>query len=59
MKKVLKVIMVVIMLLGIAFAASNFISMELKAYGHSDQGIDADGDCIDEGEECDLIEEPM
>jgi hypothetical protein len=32
MKKVLKAIMVVIMLLGIAFSILNFFSMELKAF---------------------------
>lgn len=58
MKKVLKIIMVVIMILGIAFSISNYISMELKAKGSSLQGIDYDGECIDKGTECDLIEIP-
>ena len=59
MKKVLKVIMVVIMLLGIAFSLSNFISMELKAAARHEQGIDYDGKCIDFGYDCDLIEQPV
>ena len=59
MNKILKNIMVVIMVLGIAFSLSNFISMELKSdgHGHTDQGIDYDGDCIAIGDECDLIEQ--
>ncbi|NIR04014.1 MAG: hypothetical protein GTN82_01145 [Candidatus Aminicenantes bacterium] len=54
-KKVLKVIMIVIMLLGIAFSISNFVSVKTEA-GTKDGAIyewpDGTTDCIDIGNEC-------
>ena len=57
LKKVIKIVFIVIMLLGIAFSISNFISVEIKSAGHSDMGIDYDGDCISFGFDCDLLGE--
>jgi membrane protein CcdC involved in cytochrome C biogenesis len=55
MRKAIKIVMILIMLLGIAFSISNFISVELKA-NHLN-GLDwvwPDGavDCIRIGGEC-------
>ncbi len=53
MKKILKIIMVVIMVLCIGFALSNFVSMEANAF-EGLQGIDYDGKCMAIGHDCDI-----
>ena len=57
MKKAINIIMLLIMLLGIAFSISIFISAELKA-GSGMRGVWVDHgghvECADEGKECDI-----
>jgi hypothetical protein len=55
MKKVMKVMLVLIMVLGIAFSISNFISMELKAGEKTSSWVYVNGvrDCMGYGNECD------
>lgn len=56
MKKVIKMMMVLIMLLGIAFFISNFISLELKAAGEKTSTwvyVNGVRDCMGNGNECD------
>jgi hypothetical protein len=53
MKKALKIITLVIMLLGIAFSISNFVSLELRAK-EGIQGIWIDGDCQYFGNQCNI-----
>ena len=56
MKKALKIIMVGIMLLGIAFSILNFISVELCAKDVGMRGIMINGECQYIGTRC-LIRE--
>jgi hypothetical protein len=53
MKKILKVIMAVIMILGIAYSIFNFTSTEVKAGKCTEWGTwVTDTDCGGHGEEC-------
>jgi hypothetical protein len=55
MKKVVKIVLVLIMLLGIAFSLSNFITLELKASPNKAAWYYANGviECMGQGNECD------
>jgi len=55
MKKVVKMMLVLIMLLGIAFSLANFISLELKAGAKTATWYYANGaiECMGHGNECD------
>jgi hypothetical protein len=55
MKKIVKVMLVLIMVLGIAFSLSNFISLELKAGEKMSTWYYANGviECMGHGTECD------
>jgi hypothetical protein len=55
MKKVIKMLLVLIMVLGIAFSLSNFISLELKAGPKICTWVYANGvfECMGHGNECD------
>ncbi len=55
MKKVIKIMLVLIMVLGIAFSISNFISLELRADGKICTWYYVNGifECIGHGNECD------
>lgn len=60
MKKVLKIILVIIMLLGIACSISNFVPIETKAGGGGGGGlmgiVDPEtGKCVDKGNECKIL----
>ena len=54
MKRILKILMVVLMLIGIAFAIPNFISPKLKAEGLNGSWVYKNGVkvCIAPGNEC-------
>jgi hypothetical protein len=56
MKKALKILMVVIMILGIAFSVTNFISLQLKAAGMKGIWVYDFGTktCEGLGNECDI-----
>jgi ABC-type enterochelin transport system permease subunit len=55
MKKVIKITLVLIMVLGIAFSISNFISLELKAAEKTGAWVYKNGvrECMGFGNECD------
>ncbi len=55
MKKVVKIVLVLIMLLGIAFSLSNFITLELKASPYKAAWVYANGvfECMGQGTDCD------
>jgi hypothetical protein len=55
MKKLIKMMLVLIMLLGIAFSLSNFITLELKASPNKAAWYYANGviECMGQGNECD------
>ena len=55
MKKVMKVMLVLIMVLGIGFSLLNFISLELKAGAKTAAWVYRNGtwDCMGLGNECD------
>ncbi len=55
-KKVIKMMLVLIMVLGIAFSISNFVSLELKAGGEKTSTwiyVNGVRDCAGYGNECD------
>ena len=55
MKKVIKITLVLIMVLGIAFSLTNFISLDLKAGGKTGTWVYKNGvrECMGIGNECD------
>jgi hypothetical protein len=55
LKKVIKIMMVLIMILGIAFSLSNFISIELKAGEKTGAWVYKNGvrECMGFGNDCD------
>ncbi len=55
MKKAIKMMLVLIMVLGIAFSISNFISLELRAGAKTSTWVYVNGvrDCMGFGDECD------
>ncbi len=55
LKKVIKIMMVLIMIVGIAFSLSNFISIELKAAEKTGTWVYKNGvkECMGIGNECD------
>ncbi|MFC2140817.1 hypothetical protein ACFLQP_00790 [Acidobacteriota bacterium] len=55
-KKVIKTILIVLMILGIAVSISNFISLEVKAKGDRGVWVDLGGvvECTGDGNQCDL-----
>jgi hypothetical protein len=55
LKKVIKITLVLIMVLGIAFSLSNFISIELKAGEKTGSWVYKNGvkECMGFGNECD------
>jgi hypothetical protein len=58
MRKIIKIVMILMMLLGIAFSISNFISVELKAdvlRGIEWTWPDGSVDCVGFGIQCDLL----
>jgi uncharacterized protein YxeA len=59
MKKILKILMIVSMIIGVAFSISNFISIETKASPTSKNGawVEVNGtwECAGDGSECDPL----
>jgi ABC-type enterochelin transport system permease subunit len=55
LKKVIKIMMVLILISGIAFSLSNFISVELKAVEKTGAWVYKNGvrECMGAGNECD------
>lgn len=55
LKKVIKIMMVLIMILGIAFSLSNFISFQLEAGEKTGSWVYENGvkECMGFGDECD------
>jgi hypothetical protein len=58
MKKILKIVLIVIMILGIAFSIFNFVSIKTEALNSSDRGawviVNGNWECGGDGNECDI-----
>ena len=54
-KKVVKIVLVLIMVLGLGFSLSNFIALELKASPYKAAWVYANGviECMGQGTDCD------
>jgi hypothetical protein len=59
-KKILKIILVLLMIIGTVISISNFTSVEINAVSGTRRGIEVerpDGTfkCMDDGDECDIL----